>query len=160
MSKRSEFLVVSAALAASFAFEASASIMDSEAREKKLQVVLDLVSSEVREVDAGMLAVAADPFEPRRPEPEAEEEEVLEEPEEATLSGRELLLELSRNINPTGIFYFGGEYYLVFKEKKKQVGSEIETSYGGSDYSVTVSRIAGSSYSIRLGDAELQIKLK
>ncbi|WP_200358353.1 hypothetical protein [Pelagicoccus mobilis] len=131
--------------------------MSSEDRAEKLDTVKALVSVEVRAIEPELLDKAPSPFSRDlglvRPEEEAAEEEI-------PLSDEELLQALSDYVNPTGIFMFGGEFYLVFKERKMKVGSEILIRLNGKEYTVLVTEITGSTYRIRRGDAELQLKLK
>lgn len=133
-----------------------AAIMSSEVRAEKLGAIRALVSADVVQVEDSLLSVAPSPFSPDlgiRSE---------EEPEMGTLalSDDELLEALSEHVSPTGIFMFGGEFYLIFKEKRLKVGSNLDVPFDGSDYSVTITEITGSTYRIRRGDAELQLKLK
>lgn len=134
---------------------ATAAIMDAEERRQKIDTVSDLVSVGVDPLDAVALNAALNPFVPDT----GSTVELVEE-EEVVLSDDELLAALSEYINPTGIFLFGGEFYLVFKEKKLKVGSEIEIIYNNTEYTVIVTRITGSNYTVRRGNAELLMKLK
>jgi len=133
-----------------------AAIMSSDARAEKLVAIRSLVSADVQVVDPDILAAAPSPFAPDL----GIEKEAEIAVEQIELTDEELLAELSQYVNPTGIFMFGGEFYLIFKEKKLKVGSEIAVRFDGSDYLVEITEITGSTYRIRNGDAELQLKLK
>lgn len=130
-------------------------IMDADVRRQKLDTVHELVSNEVRPIEMDLISAAPNPFVPNASVLVETEEKV-----EVILNDTELLAALSEYINPTGIFLFGGEFYLVFKEKKLKVGSEIGITYNGTEYSVTIAHISGSNYTVRRGNAELQLKLK
>lgn len=132
-----------------------AAIMSAEARAESLEGIRAVLANEVRPLGDELIAEAPAPFVPDRGETVVVEEEV-----EVVLTEEELLAELSKYVNPTGIFMFGGEFYLIFKEKKLKVGSELGITFNGAEYSVTITEITGSTYKIRRGDSELQLKLK
>ena len=134
---------------------AFANIMSGEEREEKLAAIRDLLANEVRVVDAGLLALAPNPFVPNRGVAVKEEEK-----EAIVLSDDQLLGELAKFIKPTGTFVFGGEPYLVFNESRFGRGSQLPIVYENKEYNVTITNISGSGYAIRFGDAELQLKLK
>lgn len=129
--------------------------MSEEERAEKMDSIRTILSGEVRPIDRDLLERAPSPFIPSLGKfgPELVEDTIA-------LTDDELLQELAQYVNPTGIFLFGGEFYLVFKENRKEVGSEIKIMYEGAEYSVTISEITGSGYTIRRGDTELQQKLK
>lgn len=131
-------------------------IMSEDERAEKMDAIRAILNGDVRPVEKGLLESAPSPFIPSLGKFEASEGVK----ERVALTGDELLRELSKYVNPTGIFLFGGDFYLVFKENRKEVGSEIKIMYEGTEYSVTISEITGSSYVIRRGDSELQLKLK
>lgn len=131
-------------------------IMSSEVRSKRMDAFRTVLSGNVIPIEVGLLEPASDPFVPGL----GNDVELEEEITQATLTDEELLSALSRYINPTGIFMFGGEFYLVFKEKKLTVGSELPIRYDGEDYSVKIVAITGSAYKVRYGGSELQLKLK
>lgn len=135
---------------------ATAQILSIETREEKLDIFKQLLGKEVIPVEAEMLGYAVHPFNPDQTslEVEVKEEEIV------SLSDTELLQELTQFINPTGIFLFGGEFYLIFKERKMNVGTRFNVVYRGKEYTVTISEINSSDYTVRYGEAELQLKLK
>ncbi len=130
--------------------------MSGEERSEKLDKVRSLLTNEVRPIDEALVARAPSPFVPDLGKKVAAEGNQAE----VALSDEELLLELSNYVNPTGIFMFGGDFYLIFKEKKLKVGSELEVTFNDVEYNVTITEITGSTYTIRRGDSELQLKLK
>lgn len=130
-------------------------IMSSETRVDKLNTYKAKLAVEVRPVDRELLMVASSPF-----VPSLGHVVVVEKEEEVVLTDAELLAALSEYVNPTGIFMFNGEFYLIFKEKKLENGSEMGITFNGKEYYVTISEITGSTYTVRRGDAELQLKLK
>lgn len=142
-------------LAVSIGQLVSSAIMDADVRREKLDTIHALISNEIKPVESELISVAQHPFIPGRG--------IVEEApvrEVVVMSEDELLAALSEYINPTGIFMFGGEFYLVFKESKLKVGSEIRLTFNGEQYVVIISEITGSSYAIKRGDAELQMKFK
>ncbi|MDQ8201661.1 hypothetical protein [Pelagicoccus sp. SDUM812003] len=132
-------------------------ILSIESRQEKLDTMKALLGKTVVPVEADALGYAVNPF-------NSEQTGLVEEEVEAEvavdLSDKDLLQALSQYINPTGIFLFGGEFYLIFKERKMNVGTRFNVLYKGNQYAVTVTEINSSSYSVRYGEAELQLKLK
>ena len=76
------------------------------------------------------------------------------------LPPHELIPLLAENVNPTGIFAIGGEYYLMFKEEKVKAGGVLPIMYQEKEYNLEIVSVFRNAYSLRLGDAELEIKLK
>ena len=136
---------------------ACASIMSGEERSEKLDSIRAILDHEVVAVEADLLGAAPDPFQPNHGLVEREEITAVAS---GNLSDEELLAKLVEYIKPTGTFAFGGEYYLVFKEKKVKTGSEIGVVYNGTEYKVLISDVTGSTYTASYGDSELQLKLK
>ncbi|MDQ8186101.1 hypothetical protein [Pelagicoccus sp. SDUM812002] len=129
--------------------------MSAEDRAEKLGEIRKLLSDSVRPIDESLVEKAPSPF-----VPDSGKKVVVEEKVEVVLTDEELLKELSNYVNPTGIFMFGGEFYLIFKEKKLKMGSGLGITYNGAEYSVNITEITGSTYKISRGDSELQLKLK
>ncbi|MBD5781809.1 hypothetical protein IEN85_20075 [Pelagicoccus sp. NFK12] len=129
--------------------------MSAEARMKALDDIQETLNNKVLPIEEELIAVAPSPF-----VPDSGKKVVVEEEVEVVLTDEELLKELANYVNPTGIFMFGGEFYLIFKEKKLKVGSELGITYNGANYSVVITEITGSTYKISRGDSELQLKLK
>lgn len=140
-----------------FAVCASAQIMSNEVRAKKVSDATELLNNKVKPIDADRFAHAVSPFTSDLGKVNvAKVESVAEE----NLTDGELLNVLSGYVNPTGIFLFGGDFYLIFKEKKLKVGSALDIVYKGNEYTVTVAEITGSTYTLQYGESELQLKLK
>ncbi len=128
--------------------------MSAEVRAKDLNEIRNVLANEVRPIGEESEYRKLNPFVPDVPQ------DVVEDHSEVVLSDDDLLVELSHYVNPTGIFMFDGDFYLIFKEKKMKVGSELGITFNGADYGVTITEITGSTYKIRRGDSELQLKLK
>jgi len=79
---------------------------------------------------------------------------------EESLSAQELMPILARNVKPTGIFAIGGEYYLMFKEMKIKSGGSVPVKYQNVEYNLEIVNVLRNGYSLRFGDAEVEIKLK
>ena len=79
---------------------------------------------------------------------------------EESLSAQELMPILARNVKPTGIFAIGGEYYLMFKEMKIKSGGSVPVKYQNVEYNLEIVNILRNGFSLRFGDAEVEIKLK
>lgn len=133
----------------------SAQILSEDERQKQIEAVEALLANEVRPIEPDLLRHASRPFSPDRGVVIAEKVETKE-----VLSDEQRLRALAEYISPTGIFLFGGEFYLIFKENKKKVGSTIGVFYNGVEYEVTIADITSTTYTVRLGDSELQLKLK
>lgn len=138
-------------------FEAArGAIMSGEERAKQLEAVGLVLRGNVQPIEVELLEKAPSPFTPNLGLAAAKQAAETEVP----LSDEELMAALSQYINPTGIFLFGGEFYLVFKEDKKKVGSNVEIMYNGTKYEIIISEITGSTYTVKRGSSELQLKLK
>lgn len=138
------------------ALNSYAAIMSSEVRAEKLASIHFAVKAEVKPLERDLIDVASSPFVPDLGKLKVAEDA----PEPVLLSEEELLEALSQNITPTGIFLFGGDFYLVFSEKKLKVGSALVVNLNDTDYNVTIEEITGSAYQIRLGESVIQLKLK
>lgn len=148
-------LIASAAAFLAGFVDLQGAIMSPEERDAELEKVRLLLANSVATIDDGQLAKAPNPFAPDLGlVAEKKKESVVE------LSDEEMLQRLSAHINPTGIFVFGDEYYLVFKEKKVQAGSDHGITYNNKEYIITITDINRSAYVVRYGDSELQLKLK
>ncbi len=73
----------------------------------------------------------------------------------APASVYELLETIAPQINPTGSISLGGEPLLLFGQKKVRVGDELPVIYDGERYTLVISRIEPSSFTLRLGAAEV-----
>lgn len=130
-------------------------IMSSEARAEQLKIFKEILDREVTPLEDKLFLAVSNPFVPNHGKVAAVEVE-----EAVVLSDEELLESLATYVNPTGIFMFGGEFYLIFNEKRLKVGSELGVKLNGVDYIVTIAEITGSTYKISRGETELQLKLK
>lgn len=130
-------------------------VEDPEMRRAKIEIATRLLSKGIELPDKVYLAAIGDPFGVAVEEPI----ELVEEVEEVS-SPQELIPLLANSVNPTGIFEINGEYYLMFKEDKLKSGSEIDVVYRNKQYNLEIVKILRNAYSLRLEDAELEIKLK
>jgi hypothetical protein len=73
----------------------------------------------------------------------------------APASVYELLETIAPQINPTGSVNLGGRPLLLFGQKKIRVGDELPITYDGERYTLVISRIETSSFTLRLGAAEV-----
>lgn len=134
---------------------AQGQIMSEEARAQKLEVSRNLLNRNVALVEKELIAKAPNPFSRGLG---IAVEVVVEEVE--AISGDELIKELGRQINPTGVFMFNGEYLLIFRERRARVGDMIPVMYQGEQYQIIISEISSASYKIQYDGLELQQKLK
>jgi hypothetical protein len=67
----------------------------------------------------------------------------------------ELLEVIAPEINPTGTMILGGYPLLLFGQKKVKVGDVLPVIYNTQRYTLIISAIEGSNFTLRLGDAEL-----
>jgi len=132
--------------------------MSKEERVASLELAHALIDRAVKPVEPERLALAPAPF-----SPDLGIKRVADEGPAAarsTVAPDELLPKLASQLKPTGIFAFGGEYYLVFKEKKVKAGSEVAVPYENNEYTVVISEISHARYTVSYGGSELQLKLK
>ncbi len=131
-------------------------VKEPEERKLKIERAAQLLSKQVVLPDEKFVAAIGDPFGVSK----VEEIEVVEEVVEEKVSAEELIPLLARNVNPTGIFTIGGEYYLMFKEDKVKSGEYIAVAYKDKEYNLEIVNVFRNAFSLRLEDAELEIKLK
>ncbi len=127
-----------------------------EERLAKIETAAKLLDRSVVVVGENTVAMIRDPF-GLAPEPIEVVEEVVEIKE---LSPQELMPLLAKNVKPTGIFSTGGVYYLMFKEEKLTSGGIIPVVYQDKEYNLEIVSVVRNAFSLRFGDAELDIKLK
>lgn len=90
------------------------------------------------------------------PAPVVEGEEVPTEPVyRGPVSNRELLDTVAPQITPSGTMTLGGYPLLLFGQKKVKVGDKLPILFEGERYTLTISAIEGSNFTLQLGDAEL-----
>ena len=78
----------------------------------------------------------------------------------APASVYELLETIAPQINPTGSVSLGGQPLLLFGQKKVRVGDELPIIFDGERYTLVISRIETSSFTLRLGAAEVTRPIK
>ena len=130
-------------------------VKEPEVRKAKIEIAKRLLSKRVVLPDEKLIVAIGDPFDVSN-----EVIEVVEEVVEEKVSAHELIPLLAKNVNPTGIFTIGGEYYLMFKEDKVKSGGTISVEYKNDEYNLEIVRVLRNAYSLRLEDAEIEIKLK
>jgi hypothetical protein len=81
-------------------------------------------------------------------------------PVAAPASVYELLETIAPQINPTGAIMLGGQPLLLFGRNKVRVGDELPIIYDGERYTLVISRIETSSFTLRLGAAEVTRPIK
>jgi hypothetical protein len=130
-------------------------VKEPEVRKAKIEIAKRLLSKRVVLPDEKLIVAIGDPFDVSK-----EVVEVVEEVVEEKVSAHELIPLLAKNVNPTGIFTIWGEYYLMFKEDKVKSGGTISVEYKNTEYNLEIVRVLRNAYSLRLEDAEIEIKLK
>ena len=130
-------------------------VKEPEVRKAKIEIAKRHLSKRVALPDEKILVAIGDPFDVSK-----EVIEVVEEVVEEKVSAHELIPLLAENVNPTGILTIGGEYYLMFKEDKVKSGGTISVEYKKTKYKLEIVRVLRNAYSLRLEDAEIEIKLK
>lgn len=78
----------------------------------------------------------------------------------APASVYELLDKIAPEINPTGMVTLGGHPLLLFGRSKVRVGDTLPVIYDGERYTLVISRIEPSSFTLRLGAAEVTRPIK
>lgn len=131
-------------------------VKEPEERQAKIELANRLLSKKVVLPDDDYIASIGDPFGVSPIEEVVAVEEVVEE----EVSAKDLIPLLAKNVNPTGVFTIGGEYYLMFKEDKVKAGETIAVVYKNKEYNLEIVNVLRNAFSLRLEDAELEIKLK
>jgi hypothetical protein len=75
-------------------------------------------------------------------------------------SNFELLETIAPQINPSGTLTLGGQPLLLFGQKKIREGGELPILYAGQRYTLVISAIGTSSFTLRLGEAEYTRPIK
>jgi len=73
----------------------------------------------------------------------------------APASVYDLLETIAPQINPTGSVTLGGQPLLLFGQKRVRVGDELPILFEGERYTLIISRIQSSTFTLRLGAAEV-----
>ncbi len=121
-------------------------VKEPEVRKAKIEIAKRLLSKRVVLPDEKLIVAIGDPFDVSN-----EVIEVVEEVVEEKVSAHELIPLLAKNVNPTGIFTIGGEYYLMFKEDKVKSGGTISVEYKNAEYNLEIVRVLRNAYSLALG---------
>ena len=107
------------------------------------------------------------PFYPnslKAPPPPQPTEEGSTEPSppvyQGPVSNSELLEAVAPQITPSGTMILGGFPLLLFGQKKIQVGDKLPILYEGQRYTLTISAIEGSNFTLKIGNAELTRPIK
>ncbi len=154
--KNSTYNFVLLACLLGFAASGYSVVKEPEVRKAKIEIANRLLSKGVALPAEELLVSIGDPFDVSK----EEEIEIVEEAVEEEISAEQLMPLLAKNVNPTGIFAIGGEYYLMFKEDKVKSGGSISVEYDKKEYNMEIVRVQRNAYSLRLEDAEIDIKLK
>ncbi|WP_221030634.1 hypothetical protein [Actomonas aquatica] len=75
-------------------------------------------------------------------------------------SNYELLETIAPELTPSGTMVLGGEPLLLFGQKKIRVGGELPIIYEGRRYTLIISAIESSFFTLRLGEAEYTRPIK
>lgn len=68
---------------------------------------------------------------------------------------REILEMIAANVSPTGTMFMRDEQILVFPNGHRRVGDRITATVGGAQYSVTISGIDRTSYTLQLNNEQI-----
>ncbi len=71
------------------------------------------------------------------------------------VSDREVLEQIARRIDPSGIVSFNNQPMLLFGEKRLKVGDTLTITFDGKNYVVVVAAIDPTSFTIRLNREEI-----
>ena len=124
-------------------------------RKEKIELSKKLLDRIVIPLTEEAIVLVGDPFSVTR---KVVEETIVEVDE--SLSAQELMQILAKNVKPTGIFAVGGAYYLIIKETRVKSGESVPVRYQNIEYNLKIVNVLRNGYSLRLGDAEVAIKLK
>ena len=124
-------------------------------RKEKIELSKKLLDRIVIPLTEEAIVLVGDPFSVTR---KVVEETIVEVDE--SLSAQELMQILAKNVKPTGIFAVGGAYYLIIKETRVKSGESVPIRYQNIEYNLKIVNVLRNGYSLRLGDAEVAIKLK
>ncbi len=150
------YKIVTILLISGIATTAYSVVKSPELRKEKIEIANRLLGKRVVLPDEKLLVSIGDPFDVSKEEEVVEVVEVVEE----KVSAQDLIPLLADNVKPTGIFTIGGEYYLMFKEDKVKSGESISVAYKNKEYNLEIVKVLRNAYSLRLEDAEIEIKLK
>ena len=86
--------------------------------------------------------------------------EVVDVVPQSTRSTLDVLQQAAGNFRPTGIMMVDGENYLLMDGKRYKAGAVLPVTIDETVYHISITAIAGKSYSLRLQDQELRQQLK
>ena len=153
--KFSTYKIVTILLMLGFAASGYSVVKEPEVRKAKIEIAKRLLSKRVALPDEKLLVEIGDPFEFSK-----EVIEVVGEVVEEKVSAHELIPILAECVNPIGIVAVWGEYYLIFNQNKVKPGGAISIEYKKKKYNLEIVRVIRNAYSLRMEDAEIEIKLK
>jgi hypothetical protein len=78
----------------------------------------------------------------------------------ATVTDRQLLETIARQIDPTGTVSIGGEPFLLFGQKRIKVGDALPITFDGQQYELVITAIKPTSFTLRLRGEELTRSIK
>lgn len=72
----------------------------------------------------------------------------------------ELIQELAKAVQPTGMMMLGGEPSLLFTERRQKIGDKVAVQLDGVEYAVEIVSIANNRFRIRYNDKEAERTIK
>lgn len=135
---------------------AMGAILDGDERQRKIDAAVNILGREVKQVAPETIKEIGNPLVVKV----GKSEEMARGAGLVARSPEELLPLLAQRVKPTGAFAVNGDYYLMFTEKKLRAGSEVSVDFQSKEYKLTITNITHRDYTLRLGDAEIQLKLK
>lgn len=153
------------ALAGALAAAANAQVVPPAKRAASLEAAQNLIATR----DAALPSNLADPFHP--PGFGASQETPNVSPgtdnpttEPAVRSGprtdRELVAAIAAAIKPTGNFILGGQPILAFGQKRVKAGDPLTINFEGTEYTLTITAIDRTSFTLRLNREEYTRPIK
>lgn len=97
------------------------------------------------------------PFNPRQPIPEQASDTYANV---TTLADKELLIQLTNQVMPSGSMQLGSEALLLFGQKKFKVGEVLSISFQGATYELVISAIERTNFTLRLNNEEITRPIK
>lgn len=113
--------------------------------------------------DAALPETLADPFHPASPVDTAAPQPSSGEPQ-ADPAGprteRELLAAIANAMRPPNVITMGGQQILLFGQKRVKAGDPLTINFEGSEYTLTVTAIDRTSFTLRLNREEYTRPIK
>lgn len=117
--------------------------------------------------DTGLPAKLPDPFHPESfgasadASPGADGDTVADAPvRRGPRTDRELIAAIAAAIKPTGNFVVGGQPILFFGQKRVKAGDPLTINFEGADYTLTITSIDRTSFTLRLNREEYTRPIK